>query len=214
MSRHSFAYLLFARNPRFSIPKEVFLIDDMSRDAEDEAGEAIFITEVAGHDKGTLYQLRPRMRPKAKQPQSEPELQLQEEGLQGQGQGRGGKSRGEEMTLDDEYRLMVTVVDLKGKNLSMRREFVGVLWTPRAREGFNRLMEQLFDEGVIGISSSEEGEGRGTSVRGEEAGGSVAAAGDRMSWAFSAAIEGVKAGFIDPGGEFDLFRERTTQVYY
>ena len=126
---------------------------------------------------------------------------------------------------------------MSGKDLSMRRSFVGILWTQKANTAFVRLLkemvpmansgagtagagEEMEESAMMAENENENGEGEGELVDGgrddddDNGGENLAAGDDRISWAYSVATRGVKEGFIDPAQEYSIFREPTRPVYY
>ena len=117
---------------------------------------------------------------------------------------------------------MTSNFDMLGKSLSMRRSFVGILWTPKAKTALIRLLKELVPQDSGDEGREERGE-EGAAEEEEETveGGDTGETGSpvvgedaRLSWAYTVAVRGVEAGFIDPGQEYDVYREPTTKVYY
>ena len=168
-------------------------MDDVRHDADDEVSEGIFITDMTGLDEGTLFRLKPKRKRTKKQRQQEEEE-------------------------DVEYRLDIQRhYDMAGKGLSMRRSFVGILWTLKARTAFVKLLEEMVPVAGTGGAGRAGGEDvENELVDGDNAESENLAEGndDRVTWAYSVATGGVKEGFIDPAQEYSVFREPTKPVYY
>ena len=185
----SFTALIFARNPASSIPKEVFVIDDIRRDVDDEVSEGIFIADGAGSDEGKLYRLAPKKMKKKTRKQQQQD----------------NEQEGSEYSLVIERNY-----DMSGKDLSMRRSFVGILWTQKANTAFVRLLKEMVPMANSGAGTAGAGEEMEESAMMAENGDEN----DKISWAYSVATRGVEEGFIDPAQEYSIFREPTRPVYY